>query len=433
MKSQRYQTGHIFKRCSHWYLRYSDLVRSDDGQIVRKQFSKQLCPVSDEFPKSVREQLAREFLAPLNATVANADHPSPTMAVADFIRDVYLPEAGKELRQGSFDNYSDIFRLHVKTRLQDDRGREILLRKFRTVTAQKLLDDVALRDKVFPQRLSTESQPLSHSQLKSIKAFLSSVFKCAKRLGYFDGENPLRDVKVPRGTPEKTTYAYSPAEVQKFISIFGEPTRTVITLMGRVALRKGECEGLRWGDYDGESLSINRSIWHGLTQAPKTPASKAPVRVAPELRVVLDAHRKRLGEFAGPDFPILQSEIHTPLCLANVAKRIIIPRLTRCMECGKPKRRHKPEGHLFRRDASLPEWRGWHAFGRGWRRRVNDMGESNKTIQAVLRHSNVRTTMDYYVKHVDKTVSDAMDRWSEKLSQNSACTVRAPDQKESVN
>ena len=201
-------------------------------------------------------------------------------------------------------------------------------------------------------------------------------------------------------------------------------------LVGHIGPRKGECEGLRWADYDGESLLIQRSIWRGFTQETKTVASKAPVRVAPELRIALDAHRARLGEFAGPDFPIFQSEIHTPINLGNVAKRIIVPRLTRCTVCGVPKREHKVEGHLFQRDASLPEWHGWHAFRRGVGTTLDDMGESLTTIQRVLRHSSARTTRDYYIKHIDKTVNNAMDR----LGQELACTVHAPtNQKESVN
>ena len=209
MKSQRHQTGHIFKRCGQVYLRYSDLVRSDDGQIVRKQLCKRLGQVSDFRTKGEIRSLAQEFLASINAAAAANPDPSATMAVSDFIRDVYFPDAKKELRRSSYGNYSDIFRLHVKTRLQDDRGREILLRKFRTVTAQRLLDDIALRDKV------SESQPLSRSQLKCTKAFLSSVFKCAKQLGYFDGENPIRDVKVPHGTPKKEPTHTRPLRFRK--------------------------------------------------------------------------------------------------------------------------------------------------------------------------------------------------------------------------
>jgi len=48
---------------------------------------------------------------------------------------------------------------------------------------------------------------------------------------------------------------------------------------------------------------------------------------------------------------------------------------------------HKPEGHTFERDKSLPLWHGWHAFRRGLATNLHALGVDDKTIQAILRHS----------------------------------------------
>ena len=48
---------------------------------------------------------------------------------------------------------------------------------------------------------------------------------------------------------------------------------TVVAVAGFTGLRLGEICGLKWGDYDGESLKVNRSVWRTQITAPKTEAS----------------------------------------------------------------------------------------------------------------------------------------------------------------
>ncbi len=103
------------------------------------------------------------------------------------------------------------------------------------------------------------------------------------------------------------------------------------------------------------------------------------------------------------------------LNLDNLARRVIVPALSRCEVCRKPEEEHKAEGHLFKLDSSLPEWHGWHAFRRGLATNLHALGVDDKTIQAILRHSNVGLTMNVYVKSVNESQVTAMDALSEKL------------------
>ena len=66
-------------------------------------------------------------------------------------------------------------------------------------------------------------------------------------------------------------------------------------------------------------------------------------------------------------------------------------------------REHKPEGHEFKRNASIPRWHGWHAFRRGLATNLHALGVDDKTIQAILRHSNVSLTMNVHVKSVSES------------------------------
>jgi integrase len=111
-------------------------------------------------------------------------------------------------------------------------------------------------------------------------------------------------------------------------------------------------------------------------------------------------------------------------------RRAILPALSRCTICRKKESEHKPEGHMFKRDKALPLWHGWHAFRRGLATNLHALGVDDKTIQGILRHSNVGLTMNIYVKSVNEAQVSAMDALSEKLG---TCNDLATDAKGPVN
>ena len=45
------------------------------------------------------------------------------------------------------------------------------------------------------------------------------------------------------------------------------------------------------------------------------------------------------------------------------------------------------------------EWHGWHAFRRGLATNLHRLGVPDKTIQAILRHSNVAVTQACHIKN----------------------------------
>ena len=82
------------------------------------------------------------------------------------------------------------------------------LREFRTVTGEQLIADIARQNE------------LSRATLKQFKSFLSAIFKHAKRLGLLDGENPMRDVSIPKSARGKAvTFACSLEEIQGMLRI----------------------------------------------------------------------------------------------------------------------------------------------------------------------------------------------------------------------
>jgi integrase len=102
-----------------------------------------------------------------------------------------------------------------------------------------------------------------------------------------------------------------------------------------------------------------------------------------------------INSTTGVMFPASNGE---PISLNNVLTRRIKPALSRCALCSKAAHNHAEADHGFKQDNSMPKWHGWHAFRRGLATNLNRLGVQDKTIQAILRHSNLSITMNVYVK-----------------------------------
>jgi integrase len=61
------------------------------------------------------------------------------------------------------------------------------------------------------------------------------------------------------------------------------------------------------------------------------------------------------------------------------------------------------------------EWHGWHAFRRGLATNLYRIGVPARTIQAILRHSNVSTTLAFYVKTSGADAVAAMERLEKEM------------------
>jgi integrase len=152
------------------------------------------------------------------------------------------------------------------------------------------------------------------------------------------------------------------------------------------------------------------------------------IPVVQHLADALEAHRQHTGKLAAS--PSFQARNGKPLNLDNLVRRVIAPALSRCTVCRKQEDAHKPEGHIFQLDPTLPRWHGWHAFRRGLATNLHVLGVDDKTIQAILRHSNIAITQNIYIKSVTELQVSAMDTLSENLG---TCNDLATNPKGPVN
>lgn len=416
MPRPRKQSGYIYQRGGWWVLRHRESV-VEGGELVRRQLARQVEKVRPEHrrlkrpPQEIVDK-AQTILQPLNSHTYT---PEATQHLGEFVERVYFPHIETQKRASTVKGYKARWTSQLKPRCGLFR-----LRDFRTCDAHRILCDVA-----------RQHPELRRSTLHHIRSLLSAIFKHAIQQGYLNGPNPIREVGVPSAPEGDDTYAYSLEEVTRMLMYLPQPAYTIVAVAAFTGLRRAELAGLLWENYDGAELKVTRSVWEGHVNEPKTRRSKAPVPVIPALARILDAYKLHCGNPSSG--PMFRSEPRTPLkadtplkpCrslnLNNVLHRAIQPALKCCEVCKKEKADHLEADHEYKRDASRPEWHGWHAFRRGLATNLHRLGVQDKTIQAILRHSNVATTMDIYVKTVSADSTAAM-----KLLEAVLCANCAP-------
>lgn len=409
MQRRRKQAGTIIIVSRRWYVRYWER-QNVNGVLERHRVTHLLGPVTTR-GKTPPDDIVKEAERHMNS-INNCEIPlSQVVSLKEFAETVFLPTAERRLKHSSYRNYKGDWERRIKPLVARDRKN---LKDYKTFDVQGWLNQIGRDGK------------LSRNSLKGIKAFISGLFKEARRLGYYEGPNPAQDTRVnPNAAGPSTTHAYTLEEIQSILAHLPEPAATAFAVAAYAGLRRGEIEGLQWGDYCDGELHICRSIWNGEAVTPKTAKSAAAVPVIRPLAERLEMHRLRCGNpQAGPIFRTSNvtetTPDGTPLSLHNVVNRAILPALNHCVHCGLSeglphlKAKNCPE---YERDARIPEWQGFHAARRGLGSNLYRLGVHELVIQKILRHSNVSTTTTYYVKSTPADVTEAMRQFEQNIAE----------------
>jgi integrase len=233
-----------------------------------------------------------------------------------------------------------------------------------------------------------EAAGLSHTSLKHIKWFLVAALNFAKQIDALQTTgNPVDYTEVPEGAATEQTKAYSLREISSMIAALADDpvASAIIATAAFTGLCRSELRGLRWSDFRDSHFFVSRTVWNTSERdKTKTIDAKAPVPVLKSLAKILEPLRGDWCVFAGP-------KNGRPLNLANLARRVIVPRL---------------------KAAGVQCWLGWHGFRRSLATNLFELGEDEATIQAILRHADVKTTRRHYIKKnvVSKESKQAMNR-----------------------
>jgi integrase len=335
------------------------------------------------------------------------EKPLIQMRTGDFFEEVYWPHVLRTKRPSTANGYAGLWSRYVA----DTDFSRLLLRAIKTVDVQNLLDSIANPRQVDEKQAARRHgagprvSVVNATTFGHIKHLLSGILRYAAIRGCLDfdpkdGHSPVRGASVPFGVPQAgEPTAYTEHEVETMLRLLSDPAQTVVAVAGYTGLRAGEIRGLEWTDYEPAAdpdslgrLNVHRSVWRKYTGPPKSKKSQAPVDVLPELARHLEAWRRASGNpIGGPIFPNAKGK---PVSLDSLYWR---------------------QMRVVLQLAKI-EWRGWHAFRRGLGTLLDSTGASPSVMQRVLRHADVNTTLNHYVKLKGAQTSDAMRKASTAFS-----------------
>jgi integrase len=157
-----------------------------------------------------------------------------------------------------------------------------------------------------------------------------------------------------------------------------EPFHTMLVTAASLGLRCSELLGLQWGDFDWEDLtvSVGRAVVAGRVDAVKTKYSKDRVPLDPGLGEIVLTWKLKTAFNKESDW-----------VFASPAQGGAMP----YRAWGVQQRHIKPAGTA----AGLGNI-GWHTLRHSYRSWLDETGAPMKVQQELMRHADIRTTMNIY-------------------------------------
>jgi integrase len=235
-----------------------------------------------------------------------------------------------------------------------------------------------------------EEQELENPTLDKMRRVMSLVYKHGQRYGLIprrDECNPLRFVRC------KTISGYeavilSPEQAFAVLVDLPEPERTLTLLAASTGLRISECLGLQWQEvnFDNSLIHVRRTWTCARIGAPKSKASQAPVPMHPLLAEFMQTWRNQTPypQLENWVFPSLKLNGRKPRAANMLVEDYLRPAAVKA-------------GVIA---ASDPCRFGFHNLRHSLASFLVRSKTDPKTVQALLRHSDVKTTLQLYAHSV---------------------------------
>jgi integrase len=221
----------------------------------------------------------------------------------------------------------------------------------------------------------------------NIRNVMRVIFNCGMRWGLVDlGANSMTLVRV-KGVSRRQTEprVLNHDEIQALVAALRDPCRTAVIFALSTGLRCSELFALKWLDFNWEQLTVlvRRAIVDGVVGEVKTKYSQSGLPLDPALAELLFAWKRRsdFREEADWVFASPQKAGELPL------------RSTAMLET-----QIKPAAEA----ANLGMRIGWHTFRHSYSSMLRQLGVDVKVQQELLRHADIRTTMNMYTQAVSE-------------------------------
>jgi len=384
------QKGYVRKRNTKDPYRqgvYWEHLLLPDGGKITKRSSTRLGLVKD-LSKREAEKLLLEILAEYNS---RDYQPRVLVTFKQFVEQSYAKFL-ESRKQATQDMCWTQFRMHIFPEFGD-----------------RYLQDIELDDlQDFINRKSKGT--LSWNTVRILKVIRSSVFQYAIKKGILKS-NRVREVSLPPRPSKKRQNLPSRDKIEALLKELSMTVRTMVWLMCITGLRIGELLALKWSSVDWEQkrIHVENTSRDGKLNSPKTPSSEASILVTEEDLAHLDALKSERPH-AKPDDFIFENRTATgPLCRRNILKRILRPAA-------------KKVGIGYMSWHLLRKWLGTHLV---------ESGIPVPATKTRLRHSDIKTTLEYYVE-ATREMEDETARTASSLIRMSAPAVGSHGQKARV-
>jgi len=239
------------------------------------------------------------------------------------------------------------------------------------------------------------SLPLAPKSKAEVRASLGRLWDFAMWSGNVPVQrNPMSLVTV-RGASKRLRQPRSltAKEFQQFVIQLREPFRTVAVVCVSLGLRISECLALMWSDVDwlNGSLLVQRGIVIGRVAETKTEGSRRSLTLAPEILAVLKTW-KMSTQFGSPNDWVFASP----------------------SQLGRLPWSYPWTWKMFQ-DAAVAaklETFGTHTLRHTYRSWLDAVGTTIAVQQKLMRHADIRTTMNVY----GTVVTDEMSTASGKVA-----------------
>lgn len=230
-----------------------------------------------------------------------------------------------------------------------------------------------------PVDLWLQSLQLAPKSKVHIRGLIRTLFEYAMWRGELPLQRNPMELVVIRGASRRVRQPRSLTveEFQKLGKQLEGPFYVIALVCASFGLRISECLALKWSDVDwlNSTLRVERGIVHQKLDTVKTPESQQTMDVAPELLEVLKAW-KQLSEFSAPDDWVFASTVkigRLPISYAGVWRKLTVAAESAGV------------GHLSS-----------HVFRHSYRSWLDVNGTPVGVQQKLMRHSDVRQTMNVY-------------------------------------
>lgn len=234
--------------------------------------------------------------------------------------------------------------------------------------------------------LNDMAPAFSKSVLAKVRVYLNSILDEAVELEMLL-KNPATKLAVPKSGKRVATKHLTPEQIPIVLFHLSDRDRLVVRMFLVLGLRPGEMFALRWDDKHQNSLRIDSSITDGIEVETKTEGSDAAVWLPGSIETELEWWRSACADARLTRGLIFPSARGTAISTNNFLFRVLkeagcqsMALMASRIRCG---------------DAPAQP----------------NMAQltSVKDVQAHLRHTNAKTTLEHYIKSVPASVRIAVE------------------------